>query len=233
MDRRGEATPGDGLAGETPRVLVFFDYACPFCYLDWPRLKQLRAEHHIELFLVPFELRPDLPSEGVPVASAGAGHSERVEEHMRRMAAEGGLTFTAPSFLPNTHAALTLGEYARDMGPGIHESVHEAIFAAYAGESRDIGAVDEVLAVAREEGLDVGDVIDAIARGRFDERLHQFRHLALAMGVTATPAALICNELLIGSRPYQVLSRALERCVVDGAAVEDAAGGPGRASGAS
>ena len=48
-----------------PRVLVFFDYACQFCYLDWPRFKRLRAEHDAELFLVPFELRPQLPDEGV------------------------------------------------------------------------------------------------------------------------------------------------------------------------
>ena len=30
---------------------------------------------------------------------------------------------------------------------------------------------------------------------RYEERLHAFRHLAAAMGVTATPSALICNEL--------------------------------------
>ena len=38
---------------ETPRVLVFFDYACPFCYLDWPRFKRLRASREAELVLVP------------------------------------------------------------------------------------------------------------------------------------------------------------------------------------
>ena len=29
------------------RVLVFFDYACQFCYLDWPRFKRLREAHQI------------------------------------------------------------------------------------------------------------------------------------------------------------------------------------------
>lgn len=199
----------------TPRILVFFDYACPFCYLDWPRFKRLRAEHGAELLAVPFELRPQLPAEGVPIEQLGAGHSEHVEEHMMRMASEGGLDLAFPRFMPNTHYALALGEYARDEGAEEHERMHEALFAAYNGHAQDIGDTDVLLGIAEAHGLDRDDVRDALEGGRYDERLHQFQHLGLAFGITATPAALICNELLIGSRPYQVLEESLARCLVD------------------
>ncbi len=197
-----------------PRVLVFFDYACPFCYLDWPRFKRLREEHDVELFLVPFELRPQLPEQGVPIEEIGGGHSEHVEEHMSRLARENDLPLTFPSFMPNTHKALALGEFGRDLGPSAHELVHEALFAAYNGHAVDIGDLEQVLRIANESGLDVEAAREAIQSGRYDERLHQFQHLALSFGINATPAALICNELLIGSRPYQVLEESLERCLV-------------------
>jgi len=71
-----------------------------------------------------------------------------------------------------------------------------------------------LLGIAADHAFDTADVAAAFAEGRYDERLHQFYHLALAMGVSATPSALICNELLIGSRPYQVLADSLERCLV-------------------
>lgn len=198
-----------------PRVLVFFDYACPFCYLDWPRFKRLRAEHDTELLLVPFELRPQLPAQGVPIEQLGGRHSEHVEEHMLRMASEGGLDLSFPDHMPNTHLALAVGEFARDLGPEVHERVHEAIFAAYNGHSVDIGDLEALLAVVAKSGLDADEVRAALDTGSYDERLHQFQHLGLAFGITATPAALVCNELLIGSRPYQVLEESLQRCLVD------------------
>lgn len=208
----------------TPRILVFFDYACPFCYLDWPRFKRLRAEHDVDIVLVPFELRPQLPWPSVPIAQLGPTHSERVEEHMHRMAAAENIGFVLPGFMPNTHFALALGEYARDRGPEVHERTHEALFSAYNADGRDIGRSEVVADIAREVGLDAGDVGAALQAGTYDERLHQFYHLGLSMGVTATPAALICNELIIGTRPLAVLEESLRRCLVDSTSVAGALG---------
>jgi predicted DsbA family dithiol-disulfide isomerase len=199
----------------TPRVLVFFDYACQFCYLDWPRFKRLRREHDAELVLVPFELRPTLPAEGVDIGQLGGGHSEKVVEHMKRMATEGGVELTFPEFVPNTHYALALGEFARDLGPEAHEAVHDAIFEAYNARGEDIGSEKVLLRIADERALDPAQVLLAFADGRYDARLHQFHHLALAFGVNATPSALICNELFIGSRPYKVLEQAIDGCLID------------------
>ena len=139
-----------------PRVLVFFDYACQFCYLDWPRFKRLRAEHGAELFLVPFELRPGMPVEGVSVSETGAGHSERVEEYMRRMAREAGIGLV----LPDVRAQHAPGAGARRVRPRcgteVHEKVHEAIFSAYSASAQDIGSEEVLLRIAEEHGLDVG-----------------------------------------------------------------------------
>lgn len=197
-----------------PRILVFFDYACQFCYLDWPRFKRLRHEHEVELFLVPYELRPHMPEEGLPISEVGGGHSANVEEHMHRMAREGGLQLTMPKFVPHTHLALVLGELSRDIGPEAHEAVHEAIFEAYNARAENIGDRSVLLRIAEDRAIDPHELESAWDEGTYDRRLHQFMHLALAMGISATPSALICNELFIGSRPYRVLEESLERCLV-------------------
>lgn len=203
------AAPGQS---PTPRVLVFFDYACQFCYLDWPRVKRLRSEHGADVFLIPFELRPDLDTAGVPIETIGPPHSERVREHMRKMADEGGLEIEFPAFVPNTHRALVLGEYGRDLGPEAHEALHETIFSAYNAHGADIGDDSVLVDIAEKHALDAAEVAAVLSDGRYDERIHQFRHLALSMGVQATPSALICNELFIGSRPYEVLAESVRRC---------------------
>lgn len=210
----------DHAAAQRPRVLVFFDYACQFCYLDWPRFRRLREEHDVELFLVPFELRPSLAPEGVPVTEIGDAHSDRVQEHMQRIASQGGLELRLPDFVPNTHFAIAAGEYARDLGTEVHERVHEALFAAYNARGEDIGDLGVLAEVVSDAGLDSGEVLSALAEGRFDERIHQFMHIALGMGIDATPAALICNVLLIGTRPYRVLEEALGECMLTSADLE-------------
>ncbi|MBI5231685.1 MAG: DsbA family protein [Coriobacteriales bacterium] len=198
---------------ERPRVLIFFDYACPFCYLDWARFERLQEEFGADLILSPYELRPMLPEEGVDLEEIGAGHSARVVQYMERMAREAGFCYEEQSFVPNSHLALALGEFARDVSPARHFAVHEAIYQAYYCDGANIGDLDVLLHVAAVGGLDVGLVRDALDGGVYDERLHQFRHLAMALGVQATPSALICNELFIGTRPYQLLADAVGRCM--------------------
>ena len=199
---------------ERPRVLVFFDYACPFCYVDQHRFDALESESDLDfdIFLVPFELRPEMSDEGVDLAEVGSGHSERVDEYLQRAAEKEGFPFVPPALLPKTHKALVLGELARDLGDAVHRTAHAAIFKAYFGEGADIGSPEVLLDLAGELGIEREELQKAWDEGTYDERLHQFRHVAMHLGLDATPAALICNELFIGSRPAGVLREALRRC---------------------
>ena len=181
----------------------------------------MREEFDAELVLVPFELRPDAPPEGLSAKAEGLTHSERVEARLRELAAEAGAPMLDIDLVPNTHMAMTLGEFARDLGEETHRAVHAAIFGAYYGEGRDIGRREVLLDVATEQGLDAAEAGAALDDGRYDERLHEFVHLALHLGIDTTPSALICNELLIGSRPYGVLREAVQRCLITPQNIEE------------
>lgn len=202
--------------GPVPRVLVFFDYACPFCYVDQHRLDRLRGDFpDAEWSLVPFELRPDMPEEGYRMSELEAGgFDNRVEEHLLRIARTDGFPMQIPPFLPKTHRALVLAEMARDRGDEAHRQAHAAIFGAYFGEGKDISDPEVLRTIGTSLGFSANEIDAAWEHGTYDERLHQFRHMAMNLGLSSTPAALICNELLIGSRPYRVLADALDRCMV-------------------
>lgn len=220
-----EVAEGGAPVRERPRVLVFFDYSCPFCYVDWSRLLRLERERDIELFPIPFELRPDIPDEGISASEYGLSHPARVEDHLLRVAGQEGLPMEVRDHLPKTHLAILMGEAARDRGPEVHRTAHEAIFRAYYGHGADIGDRETLLRIAAEvPGLGPEEVERAWASTDLEERLHGFRHVALHLGVQATPAVLVCNELLIGTRPYDVLEQALDACLVAPSAVADGSG---------
>ena len=199
---------------ERPRLLLWFDYSCPFCYVDHSRFERLATVHDVEIVSVPFELRPSLPPEGTSARAAGLEHSERVAAYLARVARDEGIEIVERDLVPNTHQALLLGEVARDAGPALHRAFHVGVFDAMFGRGLDIGNRDVLLDVAEAAGLPRETAGTAWTDARFGQRVHSFRHLATALGVTATPAALICNQLLIGSRPVAVLEEAISRCLL-------------------
>ena len=198
-------------AGTPPRVVAFFDFACPLCYVDRPRFVRLRDEHHVVLDFIPFELRPGIPAR-MTHAELGAGHSPRVEEYLVKAAAEEGLVLVHPDFVPNSHLALSLAELARDAGPEYYESTQGAIFRAYLGEGRDISQRDVLLRIAIEEGFEPAQVTEVWDERLYDERLAALRAYAIEIGVQVTPSAIVCDMLVIGSRHYSVLERVLSAC---------------------
>ena len=47
-----------------------------------------------------------------------------------------------------------------------------------------------------------------------ENRLHGFAHVAIALDIERIPAALVCNCMFVGTRPYKVLEAALAECLV-------------------
>jgi len=164
--------------------------------------------------LAPFELRPDIPDTGINFAEhAQAGHSKRVEEHLIKAAAREGASLVFPDFLPKTHLAMAMAEIGRDAGDLIHKNLHAAIFSAYFEAALDIGDRLVLLDIGKSQGLDADIIEEAWSTGKYDERLSQFRRFGMTLGVDSTPAVLICNELLIGAQPYQIIKQAVDRCL--------------------
>ncbi len=157
---------------------------------------------------LPFDLHPEYPAEGLPRERLLARYGEEGIARTAAMFAARGLEYRPhPELVPNTNAALRLGELARERG--LHGAFHDRLMDAYWQESRDIGSVDELRALAAEVGLPSDDVEDVLAGERFRDVVEALTGRAVSIGVTGVPAFVLDRRLLVlGAQPEAIFEQA-------------------------
>lgn len=161
----------------------------------------MKDEFALELEWIGYELRPEMPPEGMALASRfSPGQIKQMYENLRRAGAPLGLVFGEVTWTSNSHLALAAGEYARDHG--IHDPFHERVFRAYFTETLNIGRREVVLRLAEDVGLDSGDLAVALEEGRYTKRLEDARMEGMRLGVTAVPTFFLNESLrIVGAQP--------------------------------
>ena len=127
---------------------------------------------------------------------------------VKRMVEECGYTYNPPpGVVPNSRKALELTELARDAG--LHEAVHTRLMDAYWSEAANIGDEDALLSLVAEAGLDHREAVEALADGRYRDRVQQSTREANLVGIHAIPAFVLDERLLlVGAYPHEVFERA-------------------------
>jgi predicted DsbA family dithiol-disulfide isomerase len=171
---------------------------------------QVRREFDAEVLWLPFDLHPEYPQEGIPLADLhrryGIGIGEQ-DPLVGRFAAYG-LEYDRPDVVPNTRLALRMTELARERG--LHEPFHDRLMDAYWSEATNIGDQDELRRLAAEVGLDAEDVERVIADPEaYLELVEGSTHQAHSIGVNAIPAFLLDRRLIVlGAQPIEVFRQA-------------------------
>ena len=201
----GHAVPGDdgvmttnpaGL-GSAVRLDVWADIACPWCYLGHARLErvlgaQARDGREVVVRHRPFELNPDLPPEGVPMAGfleARYGDAQAVRDSHARLVAMGrelGLAydFDAVGKAPNTRLAHhVLVSYDGDARQ--HHAVM-ALYRAYFENGKDVTDADTIVAVVAEATGETRDEVRARLE-RPTDAVEAMLGLGRELGVSAVP----------------------------------------------
>jgi predicted DsbA family dithiol-disulfide isomerase len=159
---------------------------------------------------LPFSLHPEYPPEGIPRSSLEQRYGPGVHGHTQQVIEAAGLTFNPPDTLANTRHALEVTELARDRG--LHEAVHTRLMHAFWSEARDIGDDGVLLELVDEAGLDPDEAREAIADGRYAERVEASTQAANRQGVYAIPAFVLGGRLLVlGAQPEGLFERAVEQ----------------------
>jgi predicted DsbA family dithiol-disulfide isomerase len=188
------------------QIDIVSDVICPWCFIGKRRLERALAQRPqmaVEVTWRPFQLNPDMPSEGMArdtylaAKFGGAAHAGRIYATV----AEAGATVDIPFDFerirrtPNTRDAHRLIRYAAASGEA--DSVVEGLFRAYFIEGRDIGDRTTLGAIAGEAGLDgdaariwlesTADIDEVIAEDRSARRL----------GINAVPCFIFARQYAV------------------------------------
>src|SRR5215470_15401020 len=90
------------------KVLSWYDFLCPFCYVGQHRTAIL-VRHGLHVVELPFQAHPDIPPGGVLAGPRNGPMYAMLE----REAKEAGLPLHSPRRIPNTRRALAAAEWAR------------------------------------------------------------------------------------------------------------------------
>jgi predicted DsbA family dithiol-disulfide isomerase len=172
--------------------------------------EEARREFDAEVVLLPFDLHPEYPPEGIPLAELhrrygiGAGNGDPLGERF----AASGLKYNRPDTVPNTRLALRLSELAREHR--LHDQFHDRLMDAYWSEAVNIGDPDELRRLASEVGLASDDFERVIADpSAYLDIVQDSTSQAHSIGVNGIPAFLLDRRLLVlGAQPLEVFRQA-------------------------
>lgn len=184
-----------------PRVVVYSDYVCPFCYLAEPGLARLRGEG-VETGYRAFELCPapaPLPLPDDP------GEDALWERTLLPLARAIGVEMRRPARRPRSRKAHEAARVAAEKG--LFQPVHDAIFRAYFAEGRDIGRIDVLVEIGVAQGLERLELEVALGVDRWADEVAAEEAAALESGITGVPTFVLGEDVLVGLQPYEVLRR--------------------------
>lgn len=220
------------------KIDVVSDVVCPWCYIGKRRLEkaveQLSGQYEFELNYHPFELNPEIPAEGVDLKVyliqkfGGEQRYHQLTEHVKQVATGEGLKFdfVKQKTSPNTfdaHRIIWQGGKEKKQLPLV-----EALFKAYFEEGIDLSKKENLIAIAKENGLDENQVKALLDTNLGAYEVRSEEALYKNLGVSGVPFYIINDKYAIsGAQPAEVFVEALqgisteagnegEACDVDG-----------------
>jgi len=202
-------------------IEVFSDLICPWCFIGKRRLDQALAGPEGEGVRVswkPFQLYPDLPSEGVDRAAFyrarfGPGaDSRRIGDRIGTEARDAGiaLDFGRIERVPNTLAGHRLVSFFDD-DPRQH-ALMDALFTAYFAEGRDLGDVAVLAEIAAGLGEEPARIRDRLESDEGTSDIRAQVQGAYNAGLSGVPCFILAGRFAIpGAQPVETMTRFIAR----------------------
>lgn len=194
---------------EPHRILHWFDFICPFCYVGQQRCEILESRG-LQVVRLPFQIHPEIPPEGM---EAGPRVSD-VHVALQQEGAAAGLPVTWPRRLPSTRVALAAAEWVRVNRPDVSCVFTRRLFAARYVRGEDLADQAVIERHASETGVDVADLRVALASAAAYTSVAEAEALGARYGVRATPSWLIAGELVSGLLPQSEFERLADKLSV-------------------
>jgi predicted DsbA family dithiol-disulfide isomerase len=193
----------------SPKVTVYSDYICPFCFIGKERVDRLEKKFGIDVEWKGFEIHPETPPGGGDLSALGFDE-ERVATlyaRVRELSEEADLKLNRPSRISNSRLALQVAEFAKEKGRA--REYHEAVFRAYWQDGKDIGDRELLFSLAAQAGLDPEELDAYLKSGQAVAKMDRHLQEVREYGIGGVPTFVIGNKMVVGAQPYEVLEKLL------------------------
>ena len=170
-------------------------------------IERIQKTFEIQVRWRAFPLHPETPEQGRTLEDLFAGRGvdiPRMMDRLRQVAADQGLPFGDRHRTFNSRKAQELGKWAESLGRG--DAFHDAAFAAYFVEGRNIADRAVLADVAASAGLSAAEVDAALANRAFADAVDEDWALAMRTGINAVPTLVLNQRLVSGFQPYANLA---------------------------
>ena len=199
---------------------VFADIVCPWCYVGERRLDRALTALNLpklEWRWKPFQLQPQMPSEGLPWRAfaerkfGGWDRAEAAFNHVLGAAqddAELAFDFDKIASAPNTVDAHRLVLWAETKGLG--RAMASRLFRAYFAEGANLNDMKHLVALAEEVGLSEEAARTLLSADTYAAEVEHSQAEASELGVQGVPFYLINERYGIsGAQSVEVMQRTL------------------------
>jgi predicted DsbA family dithiol-disulfide isomerase len=185
---------------------IVSDVICPWCFIGKRRLERALAERpglSSDITWRPFQLNPEMPSEGMARADylaakfGGKGHATKIYNSIRAAGETVGIPFAFERIerTPNTIDAHRLIRFADREGRA--DQLVDRLFEGYFTAGRDIGDRDTLAALAGAAGLDVAEATQFLASERDRAEIRADDAGARRLGINAVPCFIFAGQYAI------------------------------------
>ena len=193
------------------KILLYYDYICPFCFLATERVLGLAREFDLEAEWVGVEIHPEYPAEGK--RRKKTERTLRTSKSLENVAAEAGVEIRLPGFVTNSRLCLEGAEFAKEKNRFME--FHKACYAAYFGEGKNIGLLETVLEAGERAGLCPEELSESLRKGSFSEKIEKNMESARENEVFGVPTLYLGELRIHGIQPVesyrQLIARELMR----------------------
>ena len=189
-------------------IKIFADTICGWCFIGQTKLnKALKSfpETKFEIEHIPFQLNPDMPTEGInrneylQIKFGGKEFAQPMYDRMTEEANKEGLNFNLNNIkkTPNTvfsHLLIKLAEQTN-----VHNEVKEKIYHSYFIDGHNIGDKEILINIGKEFNIEK-EIINNFFNADNIEKVNSFISIAKEKEINGVPFFEIGNDVISGAQ---------------------------------
>jgi predicted DsbA family dithiol-disulfide isomerase len=189
-------------------IKIFADTICGWCFIGQTKLnKALKSfpETKFEIEHIPFQLNPDMPTEGIDrneylqIKFGGKEFAQPMYDRMTEEAKKEGLNFNLDNIkkTPNTvfsHLLIKLAEQTN-----VHNEVKEKIYHSYFIDGHNIGDKEILINIGKEFNIEK-EIINNFFNADNIEKVNSFISIAKEKEINGVPFFEIGNDVISGAQ---------------------------------